>query len=287
MIINRHLFEVGVAAVAALSISAVASLPVSAALPSASLTPKEFANDLGFENLKSMKQLESSETLSAVKKLVKGERNALSSSFLSQYQLDASKLFWNGVDPVEVYFINEGAGYRNQLLYTATDDAGNLVKSDMIFEDVSSAESILSNSDGPLVLGQGVSLGKFSGPTQLDFSIVSDGFNLAKPKANAKPKAIEKYEQEVARRTLGGDASKNVDGLQHVVAFQHNDWIILGFEDIIGGGDLDYNDVVFAVRGAQQGRPSEDVPEPSAILSLLVLGVGGFTTLRRKSIAAH
>ncbi|NJL46216.1 MAG: DUF4114 domain-containing protein [Leptolyngbyaceae cyanobacterium SM2_5_2] len=97
---------------------------------------------------------------------------------------------------------------------------------------------------------------------------------------------MEKYNKEVARRTLGADATQNADRLQHVVAFQHNEWIILGFEDIIGGGDLDYNDVVFAVRGAQQGRPTEDVPEPSAMLSLLVLGVGGFTTLRRKQTAS-
>ncbi|MGF1569039.1 MAG: DUF4114 domain-containing protein [Nodosilinea sp.] len=284
MFINRHLLEVGVAAVAAASISMVASAPAKAVLPSASLTPTEFSTNLGFTDLKSLKPVQSSTTLEALAKLVKGERNALSQSFLSQYQLDASKLFWNGVDPVEVYFINEGAGYRNQLMYSATDGAGNLVKSETIFEDVSSPNSILANKDGPLALGQGVTLGKFSGPTQLNFSILSDGFNLAKPKANAKPKEIKKYEAEVARRTLGGDVTQNSDGLQHVVAFQHNEWIILGFEDIVGGGDLDYNDVVFAVRGAQQGAP-EAVPEPSAVLSLLVLGVGGFTTLRRKRLA--
>jgi hypothetical protein len=286
MLIHRHLLTAGVAAVAAVSVSAVASLPARAVLPSASLTPTEFSQDLGFEDLKSMKLLEPSETLEAVKTLIRSERNALSADFLSRYELDASMLFWNGVDPVEVYFINEGAGYRNQLLYSATDGNGNLVKSAMIFEDVSSPFSILSNSNGPLVLGQGVSLGGFTGPTQLNFSIISDGFNLAKPGPNATAKQIEKYEKEVARRTLGADPTKNVDGKQHVVAFQHNDWVILGFEDIIGGGDLDYNDVVFAVRGVQQGRPPESVPEPSTLLSLLVLGVGGFTTLRRKQTAS-
>lgn len=286
MRMNHNFLGAKVASVAAVSLSIATGMvtptPAQAALSSPSLNPTGFSQDLGFDNLKDMSLLEPSETLGTVKNLVKGERNALSAEFLSKYQLDASKLFWNGVEPVEVYFINEGAGYRNQLLYSATDGDGNLVKSEMIFNDVSSPYSILSNSDGPLALGQGVSLGGFSGPTQLGFSIISDGYNLAKPAANATAKQIANYEKEVARRTLGADSSQNVDGLQHLVAFQHNDWVILGFEDIIGGGDLDYNDVVFAVRGIQQGPPTEDVPEPSALLSLLVLGIGGFTTLRRK-----
>lgn len=282
MVMHHSVLGVGAAAMAALSMSMVA--PASAqTLPSASLSPTEFSQELGFRNLKDMSLLEPSETLSAVRALVKGESNALSSDFLGRYQLDASKLFWNGVDPVEVYFINEGAGYRNQLIYSATDGGGNPVQSGMIFNDVSSPFSILSNSNGPLVLGQGVSLGKFVGPTQLSFSIISDGFNLAKPGPTATASQIAKYEREVARRTLGGDPTKNVDGLQHIVAFQHNEWTILGFEDIIGGGDRDYNDVVFAVRGIQQGPPAADVPEPAAVISLIVVGLGGLTTLRRKA----
>lgn len=278
-------FGVGAAALAAMSISTLATPSAQAALPSSSLSPTEFSRNLGFDNLSTMTPLEPSATLSTVRALVRGERNALSSDFLSRYQLDASKLFWNGVDPVEVHFINEGAGYRNQLMYSATNGEGGLVKSGMIFNDVSSRNSILSNGDGPLTLGQGVSLGGFSGPTQLNFSIISDGFNLAQPGPGATASTIARYEREVARRTLGADPTRNVDGLQHIVAFQHNDWVILGFEDIIGGGDLDYNDVVFAVRGIQQGAPVADVPEPTAVISLLVVGLGSLTTLRRSAAA--
>ncbi|MCA9134773.1 MAG: DUF4114 domain-containing protein, partial [Planctomycetales bacterium] len=48
---------------------------------------------------------------------------------------------------------------------------------------------------------------------------------------------------------LWNDPSENSDGLQHVVAFMLPDspYILLGFEDIIGGGDLDYNDALFVV----------------------------------------
>ncbi|PSN20249.1 hypothetical protein C7271_03155 [filamentous cyanobacterium CCP5] len=93
--------------------------------------------------------------------MVNKEREALQDSGLTL--LNPEGLFWNGVDPVDVFFINEGAGDRNQLLFSANDGPKQ-----MIFEDVSSPDSILPNQDGPLSLGEGQSLGAFSGETQLD-----------------------------------------------------------------------------------------------------------------------
>jgi hypothetical protein len=282
-----HRIFIGITTGAMLSVAALtiapaqAVVPDSSALPDASLSPDEFAADLGFDSLKNLTFSEPSDTLGEIKTLITGERNAVSSSFLAQYELDASKLFWNGVDPVEVYFMNEGAGYRNQLFYSASDLDGNLTGGGMIFNDIASRDSILPENNGPLMLGQGVSLGGFSGSTQLDFSILSNGYNLARPGENATAQEIQQYENKVSRRTLGTDMAQNSDGLQHVVAFQQDEWVILGFEDIVGGGDLDYNDVVFAVRGIQEGVP-EDVPEPSAMVGMVLLGIGGVTTLRRK-----
>ena len=269
MFINRHRLKAGFAAVAAVSISTIATAPARAALPAASLTPEQFSTDLGFDNLKALNLLEPSGTLEELKKLINNEANALSQGFLVQYQLDTSKLFWNGVDPVEVYFINEGAAYRNQLFYTAKDvTSGSLVSNGKIFDDISSPYSKLREKNGPLVLGQGVSLGGFVGATQLDFMIKSNGKNGG-------------------TTMLGTNAATNPNGLQHVVAFQHNDWTILGFEDIVGGGDLDYNDVIFAVRGIQAGAsPAEDVPEPSALLGIAILGMAGATTLRCRKATA-
>jgi hypothetical protein len=283
----HRILKAGLAAGAVLSVAALSIGPAQAELPAASLSPDEFATELGFDSLKNLTFTGPSDTLGEIKTLITGERNAVSASFLGLYELDASKLFWNGVDPVEVYFMNEGAGYRNQLFFSASDLNGNQTGGGMIFNDVSSKDSILPNGNGPLALGQGVNLGGFSGPTQLDFSILSDGYNLAKPGANATEEEIQQYEAQVAKRTLGTDPTKNSDGLQHVVAFQLDEWVILGFEDIVGGGDRDYNDVVFAVRGIQEGAPNpEDVPEPSAMIGMLALGIGGITTLRRKQRVA-
>ncbi|MBM3965508.1 MAG: DUF4114 domain-containing protein, partial [Planctomycetes bacterium] len=48
---------------------------------------------------------------------------------------------------------------------------------------------------------------------------------------------------------LWNDADKNCDKFQHVVAFVMPDspFILVGFEDLIGGGDRDYNDALFVV----------------------------------------
>ena len=44
-------------------------------------------------------------------------------------------------------------------------------------------------------------------------------------------------------------ASNNPDGYQHLVAFfpDNSQYIIIGFEDMYGGGDKDCNDVMFVV----------------------------------------
>jgi hypothetical protein len=43
-----------------------------------------------------------------------------------------------------------------------------------------------------------------------------------------------------------GDDSRNLDSLVHAVAFDRGEQVLIGFEDVFGGGDLDYNDLMFA-----------------------------------------
>lgn len=197
---------------------------------------------------------------------INGERNFLQDSQLTL--LNSQSLFWNGVDPVEVFFINEGASYRNQLFYNANGGTNTLV-----FKDISSPNSILPNQDGPLSLGQGLNLGKFTGATQLGFSIKANGFS------------------NLNGHLYGGNVGANPDGLEHLIAMEYFDQVdqqkytLLAFEDLFGtqaqGSDRDFNDVVFVVRGIQQGAPTSEVPEPSLMLGILMLS-GGALTLRRK-----
>ncbi len=53
----------------------------------------------------------------------------------------------------------------------------------------------------------------------------------------------------VPEATYYNQKQQNGDGLLHMVAFfpANSNFVILGFEDIYGGGDLDYNDLVLAL----------------------------------------
>lgn len=85
-----------------------------------------------------------------------------------------------------------------------------------------------------------------------------------------------------------GDPTRNPDGLDHAlwatyagtgtymggtIAFDHQ----VGFEDILNGGDEDYDDMVFATSGV------EVVPEPMSMLLLAtgLIGVAGVAFRRR------
>ena len=183
-------------------------------------------------------------------------------------KLDASQLYWDqGVSDVEVFFINEGAGYKNQLFFSANDGPMN-----MIFDNISSTQSVLSESSGVMTLGEGKSLNNFTGPTQLSFFLKSNGYNGGQ----------NFFGDDAYTGTSIDGKEINRDGLSHLIAYnffdevEQENYTILGFEDLWGtkaqGSDRDFNDVVFAVKGltSNPDQPKE-TPEPSALLGLVGL----------------
>lgn len=149
----------------------------------------------------------------------------------SGFKLDASKLFLRTASdkPIRVYFLAEGAGYHNSIGFSFTP-AGSPTPGTpyLIFPDASVGSK--RTTWEPLRPGDFIDLGVGGNGWQLDFFLISDGVNGG-------------------QTWLWNDTRKNSDGLQHVVAFMLPDtpFILLGFEDIIGGGDLDYNDALFVV----------------------------------------
>ncbi len=70
------------------------------------------------------------------------------------------------------------------------------------------------------------------------------------------------------------------------MAYSVGDYLLLGFEDIIGGGDLDFNDAVFVVDFGK-GNLTQAVPEPGTMAALLgVTGAGVWMRRRKKQASA-
>jgi hypothetical protein len=177
------------------------------------------------------------------------------------YQLDPSKLILAMAQEVTIFFVNEGAGYKNQLEFTAT--YGSNVQSGLIFSNISCAECIVPEADGVLRIGDWVNLGHFEAGTQFDFTLIANGYNGGTWRYGTVPQL-------------------NPDGLEHIVAYEYGDYVVIGFEDLYGelgltdppneNSDRDFNDVIFAVRMnvINESRQSKPVPEPSLGLGLLL-----------------
>jgi hypothetical protein len=123
-------------------------------------------------------------------------------------------------------------------------------------------------------LGTAVSLGSFDAGTELVFKL------LVWPTADV---------------FYTGAASRNLDGLVHARVESRAGRVFVGFEDIYGGGDLDYDDLVFAFVNVRAGiDPGVDLGDtpgtPAAVdepATLMLLGSGlamlGVVIRRQKS----
>jgi len=111
------------------------------------------------------------------------------------------------------------------------------------------------------VNGDLVDLGIFSAGTELEFWIYVDNTELS---------------------FFSGDSSRNPDGLAHAQATTSllNDVYVtmVGFEDLLGGGDLDYNDFMFSLTNVID-PPTQPAPEPP-VLFLLAFGMVGLVLQR-------
>jgi Ca2+-binding RTX toxin-like protein len=179
-----------------------------------------------------------------------------------------------------VTFVGETAGYRNALGCYKVDANGNIYDVKILFANAS-----LVGSGGNLVAGQSsVSLDLQAGD-KLGFFVVSNGFNqtgmapllsdttgsfkfvgpdgvqgnvgtttdlkLVHVAANGTETVIRsQYGTSIFHSTLGTNGGLNVDDITHVTGVTRyaDGSISLGFEDLLGGGDRDYDDSVFSLQ---------------------------------------
>lgn len=161
----------------------------------------------------------------------------------SKYRLDQDKLFTTSLQPypIRVYFIGEGAGYKNSVglkLNVAGAETGGDMR--LLFPDCSMpvrsynwAETRFDprRPDAPLMPGDFVEIGSLHAGVQLDFFIVENGARGGR------------------RRLYSNRDEQNIDKMQHVVSFMIPDspYILVSFEDMLNGGDSDYEDVLIVV----------------------------------------
>ncbi|AKG23465.1 DUF4114 domain-containing protein [Calothrix sp. 336/3] len=202
-------------------------------------------------------------------KYVQRERLEIPDSKLPKIDLTTLKL---KVDHnVRVWFINEGAAFKNQLAFSATK--GNTEKTGLIFENAScyktatvNKECQLADDKGVLDPGDYVDIGNISAGSQLDFFL----------RANA------------GSNVFSANVATNPDKLDHMVAYQLGKYVLIGFEDLFGakgatGGknqnsDRDFNDTVFVVDMGEL----ESIPEPATGAAILGVGALGMLKARRR-----
>jgi Domain of unknown function (DUF4114) len=225
------------------------------------------------------------------KQFVTGERGTLDPTKVKFYELDPTKLTLMYDHDVTTYFIGEGARNRNQLGVTATgttEIAPTILYDDIVclteecatltaYKRPDRTSSTIEK--GGLTAGEAVSLGTVKAGTTLDFWLKQDGFN-------------RNYNGGDNAKTLYGDASKNADGQQHLMAYEYGNYLVLAWEDLLvgeAGADFDYNDVIFAVdigeanlKKIREESGVKQAPEPSTAAALIGLSAFAASRLRRK-----
>jgi hypothetical protein len=176
-----------------------------------------------------------------------GFQNASATPILGQ------QLFYEG-GPIEITVLPYDAGYTNELYLFST----------------ATRLPIASNTEvGRVVILPNLqSLGVAVGDELLFGIVVTDTGNTF----------------------LIGPASRNIDNFAHATVDYaegaNSDVAELTFEDLLWGGDADYNDAIFRLRGGiGLERLTEAVilatPEPASVI-LLVLGLAGLASVFRR-----
>lgn len=204
-----------------------------------------------------------------------GEKQTKFDNQLASIALDPSKLVLGADSNVRVYFLGEGAGYRNTLGFSTTGEGPLSPDAELIFPNASSSVgysgsgALLRSTNEPLLAGDFVDLGTQKAGTALDFFLIANGASGGK-------------------QFFSTIQSLNSDGLVHAVSFTSSgsSYLIIGFEDLVGGGDRDYNDLVFAVEIGQKNvemLPGIAAPEPSLALGAMLSLVAFLGFSRRRS----
>lgn len=193
--------------------------------------------------------------------------------------VDSADLTLQADHAVSVTFQSEGAGQQNSLGYYTIGPNGELSDVQFVWDDASA-----SGSGGELQAGDSVSLDVGAGDT-FGFFLVADGAGLNDfgqfqngsfefRDANGNPATVDTANPSLF--FVSGDGQTeiqiqgsvfhtasptlNADGINHAVSGLGgtDGQLVIGFEDLAGGGDSDYQDLVVAVDISPIVAPNTD-----------------------------
>ena len=201
------------------------------------------------------------------------------STYLPEYQnnlnsplvfgIDPAKLTLSTLSSVRAYFAYEGAGYHNTIGFNTSGVGVSSGNPQVIFPDASSslnyggAGTGVRSASEPLLAGDFVNLGTFNAGTTLDFFLIANG-------------------AYGGTSVVSAAGTQNPDGINHVATFTPSFWgvanspyLFISFEDLLGGGDKDFNDTIIAldigavnVRAITAMSALMATPEPATWLML-------------------
>lgn len=207
---------------------------------------------LGLSVTSSVQVLGSDSTAQSFESLKSGYRSYCSSMLpegvqftgSGLYKLDPQRLYFLFDYAPRVYFLKDGACYKNGLgatIATLSAPTNSVLTGTTftIFPNASSPQGVCGaggttrTQSEPLLYGDFVQLPTVTAGQQLAFFLMA---NLNS--SGTTPEAVYYNGQ-----------GNNPDNFQHLIAFfpDNSQYMIIGFEDMYGGGDKDCNDVMFVV----------------------------------------
>ncbi len=205
--------------------------------------------------------------------------------------VDLADLTLAADNPVTVTFQGEGAGFQNSIGYYTVGPDGTLGDVEFIWTNASE-----TGSGGDLTIGDTATLDVGAGDT-FSFFIIADGFgendfasfgsgSFEFRGPDGEPATIDTVNPQlffvsddgVTEIELSGDifhssaTNLNPDGVQHAVSGLDSETgeLVIGFEDLLGGGDNDFEDVLISV---------DIAPAPSGSDDTLIGGAGNDTLI--------
>jgi len=193
--------------------------------------------------------------------------------------VDAADLTLQAGSDVSVVFQSEGAGQQNSLGYYKIGPNGEITDVQFVWSNASeegSGGELQAGDSVALDVGEGDTFAFFliaNGSGQNDFSDFQDGVFEFRD-ANGNPATVDTTgpllyfigadgtETVVAGDIFhSNDATQNGDGIEHTVSGLNgtDGQIVIGFEDLPGGGDQDYEDLVFTVDFSPVEVPNTDI----------------------------